>query len=62
MLKKDELEKENQDLIVSNKANMSLIKSAGDRNIELMATLENYKEAIQSFVEKIKNIDAKKRS
>ena len=61
-MKKDELEKENQDLIVSNKANMSLIKSAGDRNMELMATLENYKEAIQIFIEKIKNIDAKKRS
>ena len=49
-----ELRKENQDLVASNKANMSLIKSAGDRNMELR---EDNKKLAQQIDDLLSRLD-----
>ena len=49
-----ELRKENQDLVASNKANMSLIKSAGDRNMELREDNKKLARQVDDYVNKLR--------
>ena len=49
-----ELRKENQVLVASNKANMSLIKSAGDRNMELIEDNKKLARQVDDYVNKLR--------